>query len=75
MKVIYASVNFDLFMLLPRSTARITRAAKLEFSSKHRSRKPGAGQAYPWFDEHNETIGSLIRSNRFDYIYRYIPWE
>jgi hypothetical protein len=31
-------------MALPRPTARITHAAKLEFSSKDRSRKPGAGQ-------------------------------
>jgi hypothetical protein len=31
-------------MVLPRPTARISHAAKLEFSSKDRSRKPGAGQ-------------------------------
>src|SRR5262249_39639950 len=31
MKAICASVNFDLFMVLPRPTARITHAAKLEF--------------------------------------------
>jgi putative transposase len=30
-------------MALPRPTARLTLAAKLEFSSKDRSRKPGAG--------------------------------
>ena len=34
MKAICASVNFDLFMVLPRPTARIAHAAKLEFSSK-----------------------------------------
>jgi hypothetical protein len=37
MKAICASVNFDLFMVLPRPTARIAHAAKLEFSSKDRS--------------------------------------
>jgi len=31
-------------MVLPRPTARIRHAAKLEFSSKDRSSKPGAGQ-------------------------------
>jgi hypothetical protein len=30
MKAICASVNFDLFMVFPRPTARITHAAKLE---------------------------------------------
>ena len=40
-----ASVNFDLFMVFPRPTARITHAAKLESSSNLRSRKPEAGQA------------------------------
>ena len=34
---ICASVNFDLFMALPRPAARITLAAKLEFSSNERS--------------------------------------
>src|SRR6266516_5486973 len=43
MKAICASENFDLFMVLPRPTARITHAAKLEFSSKDRARKRGAG--------------------------------
>src|SRR6516162_3659122 len=43
MKAICASVNFDRFMVLPRPTARISRAAKLEFSSNLRSRKPEAG--------------------------------
>src|SRR6266536_3263128 len=43
MKAICASENFDLFMVRPRPTARITHAAKLEFSSKDRSRKRGAG--------------------------------
>jgi len=38
MKAICASVNFDLFMVLPRPTM----SAKLEFSSKDRSRKPGS---------------------------------
>jgi hypothetical protein len=42
MKAICASVNFDRFMLLPRPAARIRHAAKLEFSSKDRSRKPEA---------------------------------
>src|SRR5262245_27363453 len=37
MKAICASVNLDLFMVLPRPTARIAHAAKLEFSSKDRS--------------------------------------
>jgi hypothetical protein len=32
-------VNFDVFMLNPRRTARITRAAKLESSSKDRYRE------------------------------------
>ena len=45
MKAICASVNFDRFMLLPRPAARIRHAAKLEFSSKDRSRKPEAGHA------------------------------
>src|SRR5215467_12196180 len=39
MKAICASVNLDLFMVLPRPTARIAHAAKLEFSSKDRSEK------------------------------------
>src|SRR5262249_50438450 len=42
MKAICASVNLDLFMVLPRPTARIAHAAKLEFSSKDRSRKQGS---------------------------------
>src|SRR5215831_13245253 len=37
MKAICASVNLDLFMVLPRPTARLAHAAKLEFSSKDRS--------------------------------------
>jgi hypothetical protein len=44
MKAICASENLDLFMVLSRPTARISHAAKLEFSSKNRSSKPGAGQ-------------------------------
>src|ERR1700751_185985 len=47
MKAICASENFDLFMVLPRLTARIRHAAKLEFSSKDRSSKPEAGQRLP----------------------------
>src|SRR5262249_54937519 len=43
MKAICASVNFDLFMVLPRSAARIADAAKLEFSSKDRSNNREAG--------------------------------
>src|SRR5262245_39739530 len=43
MKAICASVNFDLFMVLPRPTARITHAAKLEFSSNDRSNNREAG--------------------------------
>src|SRR6516164_8116923 len=43
MKAICASVNFDLFMVLPRPTARIAHAAKLEFSSKDRSENREAG--------------------------------
>src|ERR1700730_6420703 len=49
MKAIWASVNFDLFMVLPRPTARITHAAKPEFSSNDRSRKPGAGHNLRYF--------------------------
>src|SRR5262249_1491876 len=45
MKAICASVNFDLFMVLPRPTARIANAAKLEFSSKDRSNNREAGQS------------------------------
>ena len=45
MKAICASVNFDLFMVLPRPTARIAQAAKLEFSSKDPSENREAGQA------------------------------
>src|SRR5262245_7532901 len=44
MKAICASVNLDLFMVLPRPTARIAHAAKLEFSSKDRSENREAGQ-------------------------------
>jgi hypothetical protein len=36
-------VNFDLFMVLPRPAARITLAAKLEFSSNDRSEYREAG--------------------------------
>jgi hypothetical protein len=43
MKAICASENFDLFMALPRPTAHLANAAKLEFSSKDRSKKTGAG--------------------------------
>src|SRR5262245_21583166 len=43
MKAICASVNFDLFMVLPRPTARIAHAAKLEFSSRDRSENREAG--------------------------------
>jgi hypothetical protein len=42
-KAICASVNFDLFMVLPRPAARITLAAKLEFSSNDRSEYKEAG--------------------------------
>jgi hypothetical protein len=42
MKAIYASVDFDRFMLLPGPAARIRHAAKLEFSSNDRSRKTGS---------------------------------
>jgi hypothetical protein len=42
MNAICASLNFDLFMVLPRPAARISRAAKLEFSSKDRSSKLGS---------------------------------
>jgi hypothetical protein len=45
MKGICASENFDLFMVAPHPTARITHAAKLEFSSKDRPRKRGAGHS------------------------------
>ena len=38
MKAICASVNFDLFMVLPRPTAATGYAAKLEFSSNDRSK-------------------------------------
>src|SRR5262249_8346683 len=48
MKAICASVNFDLFMVLPRPTARIAHAAKLEFSSKDRSENREAGQLLHW---------------------------
>jgi hypothetical protein len=44
MKAICTSVNFDRFMVLPRLTARISHAAKLEFFSNLRSRKLEAGQ-------------------------------
>jgi hypothetical protein len=43
MKAICASENFDR-MVLPRPTARITLAAKLEFSSNGRSENREAGQ-------------------------------
>jgi hypothetical protein len=36
-------VNFDLFMVLPRPTALRASAAKLEFSSKDRSKFKEAG--------------------------------
>src|SRR5262249_43496431 len=45
MKAICASINFDLFMVLPRPPARITHAAKLEFSSKDRSENREASQS------------------------------
>jgi hypothetical protein len=41
-----ASANIDRFMVIPRPTARITEAAKLEFSSNNRSKKPEAGHLY-----------------------------
>src|SRR5262249_44301441 len=43
MKAFCPSVNLDLFMVLPRPTARIAHAAKLEFSSKDRSENREAG--------------------------------
>jgi hypothetical protein len=43
MKAICASENFHRFMVLPRPTARIIRAAELKFSSNHRSKNRGAG--------------------------------
>src|SRR5262249_6261301 len=43
MKAICASVNFDLFMVLPRSAARIADSAKLEVSSQARSTNREAG--------------------------------
>src|SRR5262249_41961953 len=46
MKAICASVNFDLFMVLPRPTARIAHAAKLEFSSNDRSENREAGHKW-----------------------------
>jgi hypothetical protein len=44
MKAICASVNFDRFMAIPRPTAGIRRAAKLQFSSNHQSRKQSRSQ-------------------------------
>ena len=58
MKAICAYVNFDRFMVLPRPTARISRAAKLEFSSNLRSRKPEAGQQV-----HLERSGAACRDD------------
>jgi hypothetical protein len=46
MDAMCASLNFDLFMILPRPTARITHAAKLEFSSRDRSKNREAGQRF-----------------------------
>src|SRR5262249_7980801 len=62
MKAICASVNFDLFMVLPRPTARIAHAAKLEFSSNDRSENREAGQArdIPDGRRSNESSSSVI---------------
>jgi hypothetical protein len=43
MKAICASVNFDRFMVLPRPTARISHAAKLEFFFGPENRKQVTG--------------------------------
>jgi hypothetical protein len=47
MKAICASVNLDLFMILPRPMARIAHAAKLEFSSKDRSENSRSSLRHP----------------------------
>jgi Domain of unknown function DUF488 len=68
MKAICASLNFDLFMILPpRPTARITHAAKLEFSSKDGSENREAGHTLrnsrgfaAWLGE----IGSRLSTQR-----------
>src|SRR5215831_4938531 len=59
MKAICASVNFDLFMVLPRPTARIAHAAKLEFSSKDRSenREAGHESEQRWWNFEAECAG------------------
>ena len=59
MKAICASVNFDLFMVLPRPTARIAHAAKLEFSSNDRSEDREAGHARA--DRAEAGLGKLRR--------------
>jgi hypothetical protein len=60
MKAICASVNFDRFTAIPRPPARIRRAAKLEFSSNLRSRKPEAGHESESVDAALGTIEAAL---------------
>ncbi|MDE2165255.1 MAG: hypothetical protein KGJ66_02815, partial [Alphaproteobacteria bacterium] len=53
---ICASENFDAFIVLPRPTALKTHTAKLEFSSKDRSKNREAGHPAPaptWLSQPN----------------------
>src|SRR5215831_16292016 len=67
MKAICASVNFDLFMVLPRPTARIAHAAKLEFSSNDRSENREAGHQpgrCRGGDQHGDTLANEVARQR-----------
>ena len=65
-------LNFDLFMALPRPTARITHAAKLEFPSKNRFENREAGQSkssngmQPWVNE-TVLVATLSAASRLFY--------
>src|SRR5262249_30067361 len=53
--------NFDLFMVLPRSAARIADAAKLELSSKDRSNNREAGHLIAYWKNYGRPRQLAIR--------------
>ena len=57
MNAICASENFDLFIVLPRPAAQKGHPAKLEFSSKKRSRNREAGQLVRRLVDERPTYG------------------
>jgi hypothetical protein len=63
MKAICASENFDVFMVLPRPTAPITHAAKLEFLSKINPGNRGAVIFDFWVSDRPRRVKPRLKTN------------